>query len=86
MICVRDPQLQIIKIFSEKLNLEAPSVDTDLVEEGILDSLAFTELLVSLEQEFMVKVPMDSVDIDNFRSIAKIAEFVVGLNQLLTVA
>jgi methoxymalonate biosynthesis acyl carrier protein len=86
MMYVRDLELRIIKVFSEKLNLETPSVNTDLVEEGILDSLAFVELLACLEQEFMVKVPMDSVDIDNFRSIAKIAGFVVGLNQLLKVA
>jgi acyl carrier protein len=86
MMCLRDAQLRIIKIFSEKLNLEPPSVNTDLVEEGNLDSLAFVELLACLEQEFMVKVSMDSVDIDNFRSIAKIAGFVVGLNQLLKVA
>ena len=86
MVYVGDPQLRIVKIFSEKLNLEIPSVNTDLVEEGILDSLTFVELLVCLEQEFMVKVPMDSVDIDNFRSTAKIAEFVVALNQSLEVA
>jgi acyl carrier protein len=86
MVYVGDPQLRIVKIFSEKLNLEIPSVNTDLVEEGILDSLTFVELLVCLEQEFMVKVPMDSIDIDNFRSTAKIAEFVVGLNQSLEVA
>jgi acyl carrier protein len=83
---MRDLYPQIIKIFSEKLSLEVPSVDTDLVEEGILDSLAFVELLVCLEQEFAVEVPMDSVEIDNFRSIAKIAEFVVSMNQLLKVA
>jgi acyl carrier protein len=86
MMYAGDLQLRISKIFSEKLNLEIPSVNADLVEEEILDSLTFVELLVCLEQEFMVKVPMDSVDIDNFRSAAKIAEFVVRLNQLLEVA
>jgi acyl carrier protein len=86
MTYMRDLYPQIIKIFTEKLNLEVPSVDTDLVEGGILDSLAFVELLVSLEKEFTVEVPMDSVDIDNFRSIAKIAEFIVGMNQLRKIA
>jgi acyl carrier protein len=86
MTYVRDLYPRIIKIFSEKLNLEVLSVDTDLVEDGILDSLAFVELLVCLEQEFVVEVPMDSVDIDNFRSIARIAEFIVGMNQLRMIA
>ncbi|MCI0337166.1 MAG: acyl carrier protein [Acidobacteria bacterium] len=77
---------QINKLFFEKLNLEAPAVDTDLVEEGILDSLAFVELLVSLEQEFETKIPLDTIDIENFRSIAKIAEFLVGADQLRKIA
>lgn len=72
---------QIIKLFSERLNLDVPSVDTDLVEEGILDSLAFVDLIVSLEQKFGTNVLTDEIDIDNFRSILKIAEFVVGMGQ-----
>ncbi len=86
MIDARALYPQIIRLFSEKLNLEVASVGTDLVEEGILDSLLFVELLVCLEQEFETKVHMDAIDIDNFRSIGKIAEFIVGADQLQKIA
>jgi len=67
-------------VFLAKLNLDVPSVDTDLFETGVLDSLAFVELVVSLEQSFGLKVPIDDVEIEHFRSIEKIADFVVSHN------
>lgn len=70
----------IAKLFLAKLKLDIPSVDTDLFETGVLDSLAFLELLVNLEQEFGVKVSIDTLEIEHFQSIARIADFVVSLN------
>jgi acyl carrier protein len=69
---------QIARVFATKLHVEVPSVDTDLVETGVLDSMAFVELLLSLEEGFGVKVSLDELELDNFRSIARIAEFVAG--------
>jgi acyl carrier protein len=86
MINARVLHPQITKLFSEKLNLEIPSIDMDLVEEGILDSLAFVDLIIYLEEEFGMKVFNDSIDIDNFRSISKIAQFVGGTGQLEKIA
>lgn len=77
---------KIIKLFSDKLNLEVTSVGTDLVEEGFLDSLTFVELLVCLEQEFGTTIPIDAIEIDNFKTIAKIAEFLTGIDQLQKIA
>lgn len=70
-------QVQITRFFGEELNVEVPFPDTDLVEAGILDSLTFVNLLVHLEQEFGMEVSLDDLDIDNFCSIAKIADFVM---------
>ena len=67
---------QLVTLFAEKLNLEVPLVDTDLVENGMIDSMAFVELLALLEVDFGVSISTDALDLDNFRSIAKIAEFV----------
>jgi acyl carrier protein len=61
--------------FLTKLNLEIPSPKTDLLETGILDSLGFVELLVHLEREFSFKITLEDVDIDNFRSVERIAAF-----------
>ena len=67
---------QIGSLLLEKLNLGVPSVDTDLVETGVLDSLAFVALLSHIEQEFEIEISIDDLEIDNFRSIAKIVDFI----------
>lgn len=67
---------QITALFVEKLNVEVPSARTDLIGAGVLDSLKFVELLLHMEQEFGARVEMNDLDLDNFRSIERIAEFV----------
>lgn len=71
---------KVAKLFSDELNLEVPSTELDLFEAGLLDSLKFVELLVKLEQVFAVHVSMEDLEVDNFRSIRKIAGFVTGQN------
>lgn len=73
---------QIAMLFSEKMNLDIPSVDADLFETGVIDSLAFVELLLHLEQGFGIKASLDDIEIDNFKSIERIAEFVANHNGL----
>jgi D-alanine--poly(phosphoribitol) ligase subunit 2 len=67
---------RIGRIVSDTLHLEVPSADVDLFETGVLDSLAFVELLLQLEREFGVSVTLDELEVDNFRSIERIAGFV----------
>ncbi len=67
---------RLTDLFTNKLNLEVPSVEADLVETGVLDSLTLIDLLLSLEQEFGVNISLEEIAIDNFRSIACIAQFV----------
>lgn len=67
---------RIAMIFSEALHLDVPSHDTDLFDTGVLDSLAFVELLLQLEREFGVTTTVDDLDVETFRSIACIADFV----------
>jgi acyl carrier protein len=67
---------KLTELFAKKLNLEVSSVDTDLVETGLLDSLALIELLAQLEETFDVSVSTDDLELENFRSIASIAGFV----------
>ena len=67
---------RIAGIFAAALNMDVPSADTDLFEAGLLDSLAFIELLLQLEREFGVATVLEDLEADNFRSIARIAAFV----------
>ena len=71
---------QIRALFVRALNIDAPSEETDLIESGVIDSLALVELLLALEQEFSVSVPFDTLDIESFRSIRTIAELVATLD------
>ena len=67
---------QLTRIFREALHIDPPSRNTDLFDSGVLDSLAFVELLLRLEQEFGVAVSLDDLELDNFRTIDRIASFV----------
>src|SRR5206468_558781 len=69
-------QARIGKIFEDKLHLVVPSVDTDLFETGGLDSLALVELLLELETEYGLKISLEDLELQNFRSIVSIAGFI----------
>lgn len=71
---------QVRAFFCEQLHVDPPADDADLLEGGLLDSLFFVSLLVHLEQSFGVKVDLEKVDIEAFKSIARIAEFVASTN------
>lgn len=71
---------RIADLFVGKLGLDIPSRQTDLFDTGALDSMAFVELLALLEEEFGIEVSLDDLEIDNFRSVERIAAFVVSRN------
>jgi acyl carrier protein len=68
---------QLITVFQSKLNVGIPNIDADLMESGILDSLAFVELLVHIEREFDIRISLEGLEFANFRSIAAIADFII---------
>ena len=39
-------------LFSDRFHIEVPTADTDLLDSGIVDSLQFVDLLVTLDQRF----------------------------------
>jgi D-alanine--poly(phosphoribitol) ligase subunit 2 len=65
-------------LFAESLHVEAPAPDTDLFESGTLDSLQLVELLVQLERRFGVQIAIESIDLDNLRTLARIARLVAA--------
>jgi acyl carrier protein len=67
---------RVAEIFRDRLNAEVPSVDSDLFESGTLDSLAFVNLLVYLEEAFKVKVSLDDLEVDDFRSISRVSKVI----------
>jgi len=69
---------RITRLFAQHLNVEIASSETDLFDTGVLDSLGFVELLVALEREFGLAAAVDDLEVCNFKSIARIAEFVTA--------
>jgi acyl carrier protein len=77
---------QIERLLSERVHIQAPSVDTDLMEAGLLDSLTLVELMSSLEEEFGIAISFDEIELDNFRTVARITEFVRERSSALELA
>lgn len=71
----RGVETKVHRIFRESLELDV-GVDTDVIEEGLLDSLAFVQLLLALEEEFGVKVDLADLELDDFSTITSIARLV----------
>jgi acyl carrier protein len=76
---VTAPDDQIRRLFEETLNIELPSTEADLIEEGLLDSLVFVELLVGLEDIFGIKIDIVDLDIEDFRTVRRIGRVVARL-------
>ena len=62
----------LVRTFSPKVG----SAETDLLGTGMLDSADLVRLLLAVEAQFAVAVPIEEVDIDSIFSIARIADLV----------
>ena len=75
----RELEARIARLFVEQLQVELPSPpELDLFESGLLDSWRLVVLLGALEAEFGVRVAMEEIEFDDFRSVAQIASFVAA--------
>jgi acyl carrier protein len=63
----------------EHLHVEVPSADSDLLETGVLDSLQLVDLLLLIEQHFGRRIPIESIDLDNLRSLTRLADLIAAL-------
>ena len=70
---------RIRRLFLEALNIGIDSVETDLIDSGLLDSLVLVELLLHLEEEFDIDVTVVDLNIEDFRTVRSIGTFVTRL-------
>ncbi len=75
---------RIEQIFHEVLNVDVPDRGADLIEAGLLDSLALVELLFELEQEFGIRVDVETLDIDALSTVDGIAAYVVAATEAVS--
>ena len=70
--------IEIIEKISDYKSLKE-NRDIDLLENEILDSLAFIELITALEDEFNIEIQPTQVEPDTWRSVKLITKLVEGL-------
>ena len=70
---------QVGAVMSDRAGIEVPDAEADLLDAGLIDSLALVTLIVAFEDTFGVQLPLDDFDIDRFRSVASIADFLASL-------
>lgn len=63
-------------LFCESFHVEVPAAEADLLATGLLDSLQLVELLLQLEQQFGVRISIEDIDLDDLRTLERIARVV----------
>ena len=70
-------ETQLLRLIRERLHVEVVDPESELFETGLVDSLGFVDLLMILSQEYGVEVDVSDLDTDNFRTVRRIADYVV---------
>jgi len=72
---------QLLRFIRDELATDPGAIDENaqLIDEGILDSMALMRLITFLEERAGVRVPDDEVVPDNFQTIASIEALVARL-------
>jgi len=72
---------EVRKFIEEELisgRIEKFDDGTDLIEQGVIDSLSLIRLVTFLEQVCQIQVPDEEIVPNNFRSVSAIQAFVAG--------
>lgn len=69
---------RLFALFAEAFQIEAPAPDLDLIDTGVLDSLQLVELLYRLEREFDTTIAIEDIDLDDLRTLNRIARLVAA--------
>lgn len=77
---MEDKIIEIIEELAEIDNLKE-NKEMDLIENDVLDSLAFIELIYRLEEEFNIEIEPTQVKSDTWRKISEIEKLVLDLKK-----
>jgi acyl carrier protein len=69
---------QVREVLFRTLAVDVRDANDDLIDGGMLDSLALVELLFELERQFEFRLVVGELDIESFRSVDRIAQFVAA--------
>jgi D-alanine--poly(phosphoribitol) ligase subunit 2 len=66
----------ILRIYREALDIEVDGLDVDVFESGLLDSLGLVLLVSEIEERFGLRIPFETLEIDEFRTVRSLARIV----------
>lgn len=66
----------LLSFFADGLQRPVDGLDAELIDTGVLDSLAIVDLLLFIETEFGVAVDLGALDFDDLRTVRAIAAMV----------
>jgi D-alanine--poly(phosphoribitol) ligase subunit 2 len=69
---------ELAVVFATNLHIDVPTPDTDLLETGRLDSVGMVELLLQVEKRFGIRVDVEDLEVDHFRSLVTIAALIAA--------
>jgi D-alanine--poly(phosphoribitol) ligase subunit 2 len=77
-----DSQLMsgIYAALRDRLLVIVGSADVDLFDTGLVDSIGLVELILELEDRFGISLPMDNLEIDDLRTVRRIADLVLRVS------
>ncbi|WP_405656202.1 acyl carrier protein [Streptomyces sp. RK9] len=73
---VHDDLIVELKNHLESLTASTVEPDDDFFERGLINSLRALEIVVHVEQAHGVSVDVEDLDLNNFRTVNRIADFV----------
>lgn len=65
---------RVLDIMAEGLGVPV-GPEVDVIQRGLMDSLNFVDLLVRLEEAFGVRIDVEDVELDDFRTARSIADY-----------
>lgn len=69
-------RMKVHEYILQNISLDDLDDDLEIFNEGLVSSLFAIELMTFIEQNFVIKVTMEDLDIDNFKSVSSITQFV----------
>jgi D-alanine--poly(phosphoribitol) ligase subunit 2 len=72
----------IRSVLRDHLNVLVDSPDADLLETGLVDSIGLVELILQLEDRFGMDLPIESLEVDDLRSINTVADLITRLSSI----
>ena len=71
---------KVEKYVLKNINMDQIGNDVNIFEDGLVSSLFAIELMTFLEKNFDIKITTDDLDMENYRSINNIVEFICKKN------